>query len=107
MRSFQTKLLAQLETIATNEDENLELVQLQVAANVGRLLVQHPSNFSTLVTVKYDFQPGKCTINFNEAQGTAPSPNSFYFDTTDDAKISRMLARYATLLRNALDRRAA
>jgi len=105
MRSFQSKILSTFETLAQNEDSDLELVQLANYANTGVLLVQKGDQFNTLVTVKYDFQSGKSTINFNEATSTAPSPDTFYFDATDSAKISRMFARFLTLLKQAQGRR--
>ena len=93
MISFQKKLLGALEEIAINA--KLDVVQEEQWANNGRVLVQR--GFATVAQFSYDFQHHATMILINGAQHGPPGIDNYYFEATNDQRITQLLARWETL----------
>lgn len=93
MISFQEKLLGALEEIATNA--GLSVVQEAEWADTGRVLAQR--GFTTVAQFTYDFQSYANTILINGAQHGPPGIDNFFFEATNNQRISELLARWETL----------
>ena len=96
MKSFQDKVLAELERIALAIDETLDVVQEAQYANTGRILVQR--GFDTIVTLSYQFQSGGDNmLLINGAQHGPPGPDNYYVSATESARINQLFRRWAHL----------
>jgi hypothetical protein len=93
MKSFQNKLLSALEEIATKA--GIDVVQEGQWANCGRVLAQR--GFTTVARFTYNFQDSATTILINGAQHGPPGIDNFYFEATEDQRISELLARWETV----------
>lgn len=93
MISFQTRLLQEIESIANKA--GLDVLQVEQWANTGEILAQRPP-FTTVAKLSYHFQSGHNKVLFNDAE-LGPGEDSALFREDDDAKIAKLLNRWAAL----------
>jgi len=93
MRSFQTKLLTEMETIAVSC--SLEAVDQRDWANTGEVLAQR--GFTTVAKFSYDFQNSRVMILINGAKHGPPGIDNYYFHPTDTERINELLMRWTDL----------
>lgn len=100
MRSPQEKFMAELERLAGAR--NLELLVAYSYSNCGRLYLQPPGKFETVLETHFDFQGGRLSLGAQAAKPAdpalfpgRPNPKFALFDPHEYGEAIQALIRVA------------
>lgn len=95
MKSFQEKVLAEVERIAAKCD--LDLVREYDFGNCGTIYAQY--GWETVATLRYDFQTGGSKLLINGAQHGPPGPDNYFVTPRDYKRLHEFFWRWKQVCR--------